>query len=107
MNLSDFEPVGHRILIKVEEREEKTQSGIIIATEETRERDQFAKNAGEVIALGPDCFEDYENPWCEVGDLVVYAQYAGYGQMPKKGEVFYRYINDTDVIAKKKGGIEK
>jgi chaperonin GroES len=62
-----IKPIGERILVKIQEGEEKTASGIIIpqtAQEKTQE--------GTVIAVGDD-----ESIKVKVNDRIMYDKYAG------------------------------
>lgn len=62
-----IKPIGERILVKIQESEEKTASGIIIpqtAQEKTQE--------GVVIAVGDD-----ESIKVKAGDRIMYDKYAG------------------------------
>ncbi len=62
-----FRPVGERALVKVEEREEKTVSGIVLP-DTARDKPQTAR----VVAVG-----DFEDEGVKEGDLVVFARFAG------------------------------
>jgi co-chaperonin GroES (HSP10) len=90
--------MGSRVLILPKQIEEKTKSGILLGTPEQLDREQLAQTEGIVVALGLDAYSDFKSPWCKVGDKVVIAKYAG---MMRTGndEVWYRLINDTDVVA--------
>lgn len=95
-NESGIHPVGWRILVLPREIEEKTQSGIIINTETNKEREQMANTTGVVIEMGEQCFDDMGQKWCEVGDKIIFAKYAGLLYLGKDGKK-YRVINDKDV----------
>jgi chaperonin GroES len=95
-NVSGINPVGERILLLPIEVQNKTASGIIVATEETSAREQMANTSGVVVAMGDECYEDYPKPWCAVGDKIVFAKYAGLMYLGKDGKQ-YRMINDKDV----------
>ena len=99
-NPSGINPVGHRILILPRELQEKTASGIIISTDSQREREQMSNTIGLVVAMGKTCYQedDVSGPWCQVGDKVAFAKYAGLLYTGKDG-VQYRMINDSDVTA--------
>ena len=79
---------------------EKTDGGIIMGTE-TIDRQQVASQCGNVLAMGPDCYNDpkrfREGPWCKVGDWVVFARYAGSRIEIEGGEV--RLLNDDEILA--------
>ena len=98
MNGSGWKAAGHRIIVKVAEFEEKTESGIVIATGESAKREQLGMDAGEIVEMGPTCFNDQSEPWCKVGDYISFARYAG---KLLDGSPDYRIINDLDVVAVK------
>ena len=62
----NFQPLGDRVLVKVQEPETKTASGIIIPDNASKEKPTQA----EVVAVGP------EVEHVAVGDKVIYAKYA-------------------------------
>jgi len=62
----NFQPLGDRLLVKVEEPVTKTASGIIIPDNASKEKPTQA----EVIAIG----EDVKH--VKIGDKVVFGQYA-------------------------------
>lgn len=90
--------MGHRILIQPRDVAEKTESGIILATDAGREREQMSNTTGIVAAMGDTCYEDMEVPWCKVGDKVAFAKYAGLLYVGKDGKK-YRMVNDNDITA--------
>lgn len=61
-----FQPLGDRVLLKVEEAETKTASGIIIPDNASQEKPTTA----EVVAIG----NDVEH--VAVGDKVIYTKFA-------------------------------
>lgn len=61
-----FKPVGERALVKIEAREEKTESGIFLP-ETVKDKPQTAR-----VAAG-----EMGNGSVGEGDLVVFARYAG------------------------------
>jgi len=63
-----FKPLGDRVLIKVEEAEKKTASGLFIP-----DKAQEKTQKGTVVAVGTD--KDVIT--VKVGDKVLYDQYAG------------------------------
>jgi len=97
MNTSGINPVGWRILVKPKEIIEKTASGIIVTTEQNKDREQMANTTGIVIAMGDQCFADEPSAWCAVGDKVIFAKYAGLLYTGGDG-VQYRMINDKDIV---------
>jgi len=90
-------PAGYRVLLKMEEVEEKTLGGIILP-QQVVDKDQAAKEWGQVIALGNCAYFDMPKPWCGVGDVVGIVKYNGtVMEDPLSGEKF-RLINDKDVL---------
>lgn len=96
-NNSGIIPKGHRILVLPEAVEEVSAGGIIMATATQQQREQMGQTDGVVIAIGATAFSDLGEPWCKVGDRVIFAKYAG---LMRKGkdEKEYRIINDLDVV---------
>jgi co-chaperonin GroES (HSP10) len=84
-----IKPCGNQLLIKREEVEQTTDSGIVLHTNEQHEREEMGQNKGRVISLGPLVHDDYQDfpentPkgraefWgYEVGDLVLFSRYDG------------------------------
>lgn len=90
-------PLLHRVLIKADKVETKTEAGIILALDEKREN--AAAETGRVISIGPTCFKDYGgNPEdIKIGDKIAFAKYAGKTIKDKEEE--YVLLNDEDIIA--------
>jgi chaperonin GroES len=93
-------PTGWRMLVLPFRMNEKTKGGVLLGTE-TIDRQQVASQCGNVIAMGPDCYNDTkrfnDGPWCKVGDWVVFARYAGSRIEIEGGEV--RLLNDDEILA--------
>ena len=94
------QPTGWRMLVLPFRMKEKTDGGILMG-QETIDRQQVASQCGNVLAMGPDCYNDpkrfNDGPWCKVGDWVVFARYAGSRIEIEGGEV--RLLNDDEVLA--------
>ena len=93
-------PTGWRILVLPFRMNEKSKGGVLFANE-TVDRQQVASQCGNVLAMGPDCYNDKnrfkDGPWCKVGDWVIFARYAGSRIEIEGGEV--RLLNDDEVLA--------
>lgn len=85
-----IKPLGDRVVIKKLEAEEKTASGIVLPGQ-AKERPQVA----EVVAVGPGT-EDVVMI-VEVGDKVIFSQYAG-TEVKYDGEE-YTILSQKDILA--------
>ena len=95
-NESGINPVGWRVLIKPQEIKKVSKGGIILTTETSEAREQMGNTTGVVIAMGDQCFADEPEPWCSVGDKIIFAKYAGLLYLGKDGKQ-YRMVNDKDI----------
>ena len=104
INTSGWVPTGHRILVKVDQVERKTQSGIIIA-DAYADKEQLGQDAGTVVEVGNTAYADQESPWCSVGDYIKFGRYAGQLITPDESEdgIEYRVLNDLDICLTKLG----
>jgi co-chaperonin GroES (HSP10) len=97
-NPSGINPAGHRILVLPREIQGETESGIVLATDGQKEREQMSNTTGVVIAMGDTCYTEVEIPWCQPGDKVAFAKYSGLLYKGKDG-MTYRMFNDGDITA--------
>lgn len=93
--------LGPRLLIKPEFRQKEPQGDSRIIIVEDDRRGIAATEIGWVVDIGPTAYfpsEKYGQPWCKVGDKVIYAKYGGkIVTDPDTGEKFLT-INDEDII---------
>ena len=89
-----IKPLLDRVVLKVEEAEEKTKSGIILSSA-AQEKPQFAS----VDAVGPGGGVDGKEVkmYVSVGDKVIASKYAG-TQVKIDGEE-YTIVNQSDILA--------
>lgn len=88
-----LKPIGDRIVIKKAEAEKTTQSGIVLP-ESAQEKPQYA----EVIAISEDILnDDKKKDSLNVGDKVIYSQYAG--TSVKLDDVEYMVVKYIDILA--------
>ena len=94
--MSNFAPLGERIIIKPIEQEQTTRGGIFLP-DTAKEKPQ----EGEVIAVGPGRATDDGSriPMeLSVGDRVIYSKFAGTEY--KDGDDEYLIMRESDVLAK-------
>ena len=89
-----IKPLLDRVVLKVEEAEEKTKSGIILSSA-AQEKPQFAS----VVAVGPGGVVDGNEVkmYLNVGDKVIASKYAG-TQVKIDGEEF-TIVRQSDILA--------
>lgn len=89
-----LKPLGDRVVLKQQETEEKTQSGIILP-DSAKEKSQVAV----VVAVGPGTKKDGKKVDMQVkeGDKVIYSQYAGTDVKLEDEE--YIVVGQDDIIA--------
>ncbi len=89
-----IKPLNDRVLIKMKEAEETTQSGIIL-TANSQEKPQIA----EVVEVGPGKKVDgkLEEMSVKKGDNVIVSKYAG-TEVKYEG-VEYKILNQDDILA--------
>lgn len=94
-------PCGYRLVVKQDHIDEKDDTykraaalGLQIAGTE-KDREQMGIDTGIVLEIGPECWEG-KDPWCQIGDRVVFAKYAG--KVVGKDENKVIILNDEDVV---------
>ena len=90
-----LKPLGDRLVVKPRESEETTASGIILP-ETAKEKPQ----QGEVLAVGPgrrDDDGDRVEMDVSVGDIVLYAKYAG-TEIKVNGDKLL-ILKESDILA--------
>ena len=90
----NLQPLDDRIVVKPNESEEKTASGLVIP-DTAKEKPQ----EGVVLAVGPGRFEDGQRLPLDVkeGDIVLYSKYGG-TEVKYNGEE-YLILSARDVLA--------
>ena len=82
-----FKPLGARVIVKEVEREQTTESGIVLP-DTAKEKPQTA----EVLAVGA-----HEDVKVSVGDVVVVRKYSG-TELKLNGEEQQRIIDAEDIL---------
>lgn len=101
-------PLGHHVLIEIVPVQFKSHGGIIMSSQNERERERKGREIGKIIAFGPTCYQGFEG--CEspegwgvkVGDVVeLSGRYDGKFSSAAEYDEAYkslRYVNDSDII---------
>ncbi len=91
----NLKPLGDRVIIKQDEAEEKTASGLILTS-----GDKEKPQRGTVLAVGEGKYADNGTlipvP-VAVGDHVIYGKYSG--QVVKDGGEEYVFLRSEDIYA--------
>ena len=90
----NIRPLADRVVVRMTELEETTQSGIILAAA-SKEKPQVA----EVLAVGPGGIVDGKEVemYVKVGDKVIIGKYAGTEVKLNKEE--YTIVRQSDILA--------
>lgn len=93
-----IEVCGHRVLIKPRDVEKVTKGGIYIP-DNVADKEARATTVGKVVSIGPTAWYDFPgDPWCNIGDLVMYGKYAGKFVEDPDTKDKYMVVNDEDII---------
>lgn len=96
-----YYPEGVKIILEADRFDDKSESGLIHFTEQTREENQRRATVGTVVAVGPDAVANFikngEKAPIEVGDRVVFSKYGGFQIADPEKDL--RVILDEDIIA--------
>ena len=93
-------PTGYKLLIALPQPDEKTEGGIVKASE-TMRVEEVGSICGFVCDIGPDAYSDPKRfpngPYCKKGDWVMFRAYAG--TRFKIHGTEWRLLNDDSVEA--------
>lgn len=95
-----LEALGNRVIVFPDPVE--TQVGSIFIVRDERQA-KAETSSGTIIDIGPSAWLDPllgGEPWCEVGDRVVYSKYSGKFVTDPDDEKEYVVINDDAVQAR-------
>jgi chaperonin GroES len=88
-------PLGDRVLVKIDEAEETHGSGIIVKVQSAKE----APKRGTVVALGPGMLDTngkLHEPRVNIGDRVMFAMYSG--QVIEVNHENFLILKDGDIL---------
>ena len=93
-----LEAVGYRLLVKLDNFEEVKKSGLIVASDKEKRRQEIGMEKGTVVDVGPFAYKELEGkPWVKKGDRVLFQKYEGV--LIEDGEDRFRALNDLDIYA--------
>jgi co-chaperonin GroES (HSP10) len=103
-----IKPIGHKILVKADDIETTTDSGIVLVLDEKLER--ASQMRGTLVAIGPTAWQAFRyvdtngkwkngKPWALPGDRVLYSKYAGKIVEDPETEQDFVLMNDEDLVA--------
>ena len=121
LNESGIYPCGNRVLVFVDQVEDKVKDWVIELLDDTIEAQQSANASGTLIESGPDAFQNvtyrthringsrrelveekvsgYSQPFAVPGDRISFAKFAGQKYRGKDGKR-YLVINDEDITCR-------
>ncbi len=121
MNESGIYPAGNRVLIYVDQIEEKVKDQLIELLQDTIDAQQTSNASGTLIEAGPDAFKHvtarkyringtrkelieesvrgYSQPFALPGDRISFAKFAGQKYKGKDGKR-YLVVNDEDITCR-------
>jgi len=88
----NIKPLGDRVVVKIQDQEERTESGIVLP-DTAKERPQ----QGKIVAVGPTASEKAGFDLNE-GDVVIYSKYGG-TEVKHGGEEYLILNADNDILA--------
>jgi len=95
------DPTGWRILVLPYKGKGKTEGGVLLP-DQILANQEISTQVGYVLKVGPLAYEDKDKfplgTWCNKGDWVIFARYAGSRFKIEGGEV--RILNDDEILAR-------
>jgi chaperonin GroES len=101
MNKTGIKPVEFKVLIKVDEVNDRSAGGIFIP-EHALEREQMAHDRGQLVDISEMAFSDWTGRKPEIGNKVIFNKYAGsiiFHETEDRVRQRYRLVNDKDIVA--------
>ncbi len=101
MNPTGIRPIEYKVLVRVDELEDKSAGGIFIP-EQHLEREQIAHDRGTLVDASEMAFSDWQGRKPEIGNKVIFNKYAGsiiMHETKERKRIRYRLCNDKDIVA--------
>ena len=92
------QPKGWRVLVLALMPPET--AGEIVLVDQYREARGVASPQGILLSLGASAYDKKrfpEGPWCEIGDRIIFAKYAGRGFRLANGQLLF-FLNDDEIM---------
>ena len=94
--------IGDRVLIKPkalqsEHAVDGTNIKLAISFGSEEKIHRMASQEGTVVDIGEHAWSDYASKWCEVGDNVIFAQYAGKFVTDPDTKEDFMVVKDIDI----------
>lgn len=102
-----IEALGYTVLIRPEQIEQKSKGGIITVLDSKVDQLERASICGEIVDIGELAWQrdEWKNkPWAEIGDMILFAKYAGSTVIDPDSGKKYILIADEDVKCRYRKG---
>lgn len=100
---------GYRILVKAIEIKRTSEGGIILSVEGTNEdrMEQNGNQRGIVVGIGHTAYqsEASNEPWCEIGDEIIFAKHAGRFVFDPETDEQFMVMNDDECLCVTRKGV--
>jgi len=97
-NTSGIRPVEDKVLLLPDMIREETSGGLH-KPEVVLAQEQLAQVRALLVAVGGNCFEDWDEPVPKVGDRLMVCKYAGILDIPGADGMKYQISTDRDITA--------
>ena len=98
-NTSGLEPLGRAVLVRKIELED-LKATLIKIPDNVRQNAAMLEQRAEVVAIGPECWKDEQQPRCAVGDRVIVTKLSGYQVVGPEDGKLYCMVNANEVFCK-------
>jgi len=97
MNSTDVKPVNTNVLAKVFIPDNIKESGLYVEAQEEASQLSIEFYSAEVMDMGDAANSKVQCPGLEVGNKIVFSQFAGY--TPPTKDAYTKLINGHDIVA--------
>jgi co-chaperonin GroES (HSP10) len=97
MNSTNLKPANNGVLAKVFIPDNVQESGLYVEAQEEASKFNIEFYTGEVLTMGKEANNKSQCPGLEIGDKIVFSQFAGY--TPPTKDAYTKLINGHDIVA--------